>query len=132
MAGLGFGAQKVVMSAAVQPATRSWCWKRPAQTEHEWFMLLPHTSRGRSDGAQAAGARTAWTGPAHKGKPPALWPSQWVAVRALLQVLLPESAQRTAAASSSQACVVVVPPMGGPGPWRLARGLAEQGVGRCR
>ena len=90
MAGLGFGAQKVVMSAAVQPATRSWCWKRPAQTEHEWFMLSP----------------------------PALpWPSQWVAMRALLQVLLPESAQRTAAASSSQACVVVVPPMMG-GPWR--------------
>ena len=83
MAGLGFGAQKVVMSAAVQPATRSWCWKRPAQTEHEWFMLSPPTLP---------------------------WPSQWVAMRALLQVLLPESAQRTAAASSSQACVVVVPP----------------------
>ena len=104
MAGLGFGAQKVVMSAAVQPATRSWCWKRPAQTEHEWFMLSP----------------------------PALpWPSQWVAMRALLQVLLPESAQRTAAASSSQACVVV-PPMGGPPRGGAARGLAEQRVGRCR
>ena len=49
---------------------------------------------------------------AHKGRPPLLWPSQWVAVRALLQVLLPESAQRTAAASSSQG----VHPTMNPGP----------------
>ena len=44
MAGLGFGAQKVVMSAAVQPATRSWCWKRPAQTEHECIDMAEVTA----------------------------------------------------------------------------------------
>ena len=71
--------------------------------------MLPHSPRGRSDGAQGQDGWWWWW--AHKGKPPALWPSQWVAVRAVLQVLLPESAQRTAATTSRSARMVTLIPV---------------------